>query len=100
MCPFPRDTFTLAATVNSPETLGLKISSLPRGPPALLASQPSHANSDPTHSGLLRVGSFSGLPVHVSVARRTRPEPDSICPYAFSEGCFLVPFSRTPGDTR
>lgn len=47
MCPFPRDTFTLAATVNSLETLGLRSSLLPRGPPALLANRPSHANSGP-----------------------------------------------------
>lgn len=61
VCPFLRDTFILAATVNSLETLGLGISPLPRGQSALLANRPSHANWVPTHSALLRAGLFRGL---------------------------------------
>lgn len=92
VCPFPRDTFTLTATVNSLETSGLRGSPLPRGLPAPLANWPSHANAGPTHSGLLRVGSFSGLPVHVSVA--------SMCPDVFLEGYFLVLFPRPRDPSR
>lgn len=68
VCPFPRDTVTLTATVNSPEALPEKL--CPHHMPALMANRSSSCQLRPHPHRTLETW-FIPWPVHVSVASGT-----------------------------